>query len=129
MFLANASIPASTNSNVELVLISAGVVLVTAILGLVPIQIAKMRGHLYRDSILAATILWGLALAGTISYSTMQQMDWSATYQQRLMSGYSDPNDLSDKPKIPVALWTGLGAGYAAIVLWSAISIKPTADA
>jgi hypothetical protein len=120
--IANAPIPVSSDSNVQLVLISAGVVLVVAIFGFIPLRLAQSRGHRHRDLMLAIIVLWGLALAGSISYSIMQQMDWSANYQQRLVSGYGDPSDLSDKPKIPLVLWGGLTATYVGLLAWASRS-------
>jgi hypothetical protein len=120
MLLASAPIPVSSDSNVELILISAGVVLVVGILAFIPIRLARSRGSRNPDALLAFVILWGLVLAGSVSYSVMRQMDWNSTYQQRLQSGYGNPDDLSDKPKPPVVLWAALGAAYAGMTGWAA---------
>src|ERR1700728_830934 len=112
IFLASAAVPPSSDSDVELVLISAGVVLVAALLAFVPIQMARARRHRNIEAISALLVLWGLLSAGSISYFIMKQMDWSTTYTQRIETGYYDPQDTSDKPTAPVALWGGLGAGY-----------------
>jgi len=117
--LANAPVAPSSDSNMELVLISAGVVLVVGILGFIPIQLARISGHRHRDAITAIIILWGLILAGSISYSIMKQMDWATTYQQRIETGYYDPQNISDKPVAPVGLWCGVGVCYAGLVLWA----------
>jgi hypothetical protein len=109
---------------VQLVLISAAVVLVVAIAGFIPVRLALSRGHRNRDALLAITILWALALAGSVSYSIMQQMNWSATRQERLASGYGDPHDLSDKPRIPILLWTGLGVVYVGMLGWAGSARK-----
>jgi hypothetical protein len=119
MILANAPIPPSTDSNVELVLSSAGVVLVIAVLGLVPIFIARLRRHRQLEAITAIIVLWGVLLAGSICYSIMQQMDWTKALQERIESGYYDPQDTTGKPTTPVPLWCGLGVCYAAITFWA----------
>ena len=119
MILASAPIAPSADSNVELVLISAGVVLVTSVLAFIPIQMARVRHHRNRDAIAAILVLWGLLTAGSISYSIMKQMDWATTYNQRIETGYYDPQDTSDKPTPPVALWSGLGIVYVAMVIWA----------
>ena len=116
--LASAPIAPSSDSNAELVLISAGVVLVVAVLGFIPIQLARVRGHRNRDAISAIVVLWGLILGASVSYSIMKQMDWTTTYQQRIETGYYDPQNVSDKPTVPIGLWCGLGVGYALLILW-----------
>jgi hypothetical protein len=119
MLIASAPLAPSPDSNVELVLISAGVVLVTALVAFVPIQLARVRQHRQREAIVAVVLLWGLLTAGSISSFVMKQMDWSSTYLQRIETGYYDPQNVSDKPAAPVPLWGGLAAVYTAIVLWS----------
>jgi len=130
MTLASAPIPVSSDSNVQLILISAGVVLVVAVLGFVPLRLARARGHRNADMLLAWMIIWGLLTAGSISYSIMKQMDWASTYQQRLSSGYGNPYDFSDKPSLPIGLWFALGAAYAGPIAWAALkpgAAKPAA--
>ena len=119
MTLASAPIPPSSDSNFELVLISAGVVLVIGLLAFAPIQIARARRHRNIEAISALLALWGLLSAGSISYFIMKQMDWCTTYTQRIETGYYDPQDTSDKPTAPVGLWCGLSVSYAAIFFWS----------
>jgi hypothetical protein len=119
MLIASAPISASSDSNVELILISAGLVLVVGLAGFAVVRLAIMRGRKKRDTLLAAVIIWGMLTAGSISYSVMQQMNWSTSYQQQLMSGYGNPDDLSDKPQPPVVLWSILGFGYALMLAWA----------
>jgi hypothetical protein len=119
MLLASAAIGPSSDSNAELVLISAGVVLLVVFVGWIPIRMARLRGNRNADAIAAIVVLWGLILAGSISYAIMKQMDWAATYQQQIQSGYFDPQNTSDKPVAPVGLWCGLGVCYASLFLWA----------
>jgi hypothetical protein len=125
MVVASAPVPVSSDSNVTLVLVSAGVVLGVGLMGLILVQVARSRGRQKRDVLMAMLVIWGLLTAGSISVSVMQQMDWSATLQQRISSGYYDPNNVSDQPKLPIPLWCGLGAAYAGMMLWAAVG-KPT---
>jgi hypothetical protein len=117
--LASAAVAPSSNSNAELVLISAGVVLVVAIAGWVPIRLARVRGNKNIEVISAMLVLWGLILAGSISYSIMKQMDWTTTYQQQIQSGYFDPQNTADKPVAPMGLWCGLGIVYVGVIAWA----------
>ncbi len=119
MLLANAPIPVSSNSNIELILIGTGVILITAILAFVPIQLARRTDHPQRDAVTALIVLWGLLLAGCVCYSVMRQMDWSTTHEQEIESGYLDPRDVSDQPRPPLTLWAGLAVGYAGITIWA----------
>jgi ABC-type uncharacterized transport system permease subunit len=117
--LASAAVGPSADSNVELILICSGVVALTAVLAFIPIYLAAR--HRQREIIVGLLVLWGLALAGSVSYSVMQQMDWSTAYNQRIETGYSDPQDLSDEPALPVTLWSGLAAAYLGLVIWARI--------
>jgi hypothetical protein len=115
--LASAAVMPGSDSNVELVLISSGIVVGAGLLAMLPAQLG--RGHRHREAIVAMVILWGLLAAGSGSYSVMQQMDWSSTYTQRLETGYYDPADTSDKPSLPIVMWCGLGVGYVCLVIWA----------
>ncbi len=54
----------------------------------------------------------------------MSQINWLKEYQLRLETGYLDPSDTSDAPRLPLGTWTGLGAAYVAMLGWS-LSRKP----
>ena len=125
MNLASAPIPVSSDSNVTLVLVSAGVVVAVGLLGTIVMQTARSRGRQNREVMMAVLVLWGLLTAASISVSVMKQMDWTANQQQRISSGYYDPSNTSDKPKMPVTLWVGLGVAYGAMLFWAVVG-KPT---
>jgi hypothetical protein len=117
--LATAPAHFSPDSNVELILLSAAVVVAVAFLGFIPIQLARIRRHRHSETVLAIIVLWGLFSAVSVSYSIMQQMNWTVSEQQRIETGYYDGPDAAGKPKPPIGFWCGLGAGYAATVLWA----------
>ena len=67
----------------------------------------------------AAAFFWGLITAGSLLYAEQSQMNWSKEYTVRLESGYFDPTDKTDAPKLPWKIWTGLGVAYAAMLMWA----------
>jgi hypothetical protein len=90
------------------------------------IYIARRRRHPRTDLIGAAAFFWGLMTAGSLLYAEQSQMNWSKEYTVRLESGYFDPTDTTDAPKLPWKTWTGLGIAYGAMLIWS-LSQKRTA--
>ncbi len=46
-------------------------------------------------------------------------MNWTKEYTVRIESGYVDPKDLSDKPRLPWGIWAGLLAVYLGMVYWA----------
>jgi hypothetical protein len=116
-FLASPPIRPSSDSNMELILISAGVVVGVAIFGFFPIQLARQNRH--REAIAAVIVLWGLITAASICLTINQQKEWSATYLQHVETGYFDPRDTTDKPAMPIGFWSALTACYAVIVIWA----------
>jgi hypothetical protein len=118
--LANASAHFSSDSNVELILLSAAVLFVIGFLGFIPIQLARSRKHRHSETILAIIVLWGLLSAVSISNCILQQMNWTASVQQSIEGGYHDRQDTSTKPTYPIALWCGLGVIYTATSAWAA---------
>lgn len=121
--LANAPAGISPDSNVELVLISAGVFAGVAVLASIPLVMA--RRHRHREIIMAVLIVWGLLSAGSISYCVMQQMNWSAERERRIESGYYDPRDVSDQPRPPILFWIVLGVVYFTTVGWALVKTEP----
>jgi len=114
------------------VLIIAG----TAVAGFVLIFISRKRRHgstslttgRRADLIMAGTFFWGLITAGSLLYTEQQQMNWTKEYTTRIESGYFDPKDTSDTPRLPWGIWTGLGVVYAAMLFW-ALSGKRAGEA
>ena len=85
----------------------------------VVVGLARSRRHRQADGIMVAAVFWGVIMAGSAMYTASSQYNWSKEYTTRVQSGYYDPRDTSDKPSLPWALWSGLGVGYAALVVWS----------
>jgi hypothetical protein len=120
MALATAPAHFSSDSNVELILLSACIVIGIGFLGFIPIQLARRRRHRHPDIILAIIILWGLLSSVSVSNCIMQQMNWTASVQQSIQEGYYDKADTAAKPAFPIPLWCVLGACYAATTAWAA---------
>jgi hypothetical protein len=118
--LATAPAHFSSDSNVELILLSAAVVVGIGFLGFIPIQLARSRRHRHSETILGIIVLWGLLSAVSISYCIMQQMNWTASVQESIQEGYYDRADAANKPAFPIPLWCGLGVIYAATTAWAA---------
>jgi hypothetical protein len=72
---------------------------------------------------MVAALFWGIITAGSAMYTAASRYNWSKEYTVRIDSGYYDPRDTSDKPKIPWVLWSALGIAYAGMVGW-ALSAK-----
>jgi hypothetical protein len=96
-----------------------GIVAGVALLSAIVIGISRSRGHRQADGIMAATIFWAMITAGSIIYGAAAQTNWSKEYTARIESGYYDPRDTSDKPKMPWVQWSGLGVAYAGLLAWS----------
>jgi hypothetical protein len=118
--LAYAETPDSGAVNLAKVLGGLGILVVTALLIAVIVGISRARKHRQADAILVAALFWGVLAAGSMMYAAATQLNWSKEYTTRIESGYYDPRDSSDKPTLPIALWTGLGVAYAAMLGWAA---------
>ncbi|HWE93028.1 MAG TPA: hypothetical protein VG269_03575 [Tepidisphaeraceae bacterium] len=117
--LANAQAPDSSDSSLLLILLSAGLILGTAVLAFVPVVIARMRFHRNHETLMAVAILWGLLAAGTLVHASIVQMQWSKEQLLRLQSGYLDPQDIGGAPAKPWGTWTALATAYGAIIIWA----------
>lgn len=117
--LANAPTHFSSDSNVELILISSVVIIVVAFVGFIPIQLARRRRHRHAETITAVLVLWGLLSAGSTCYYIMEQFNWSASVQQSIVEGYYNPHDTSGQPNPPLGLWCGLAVCYALAAWWA----------
>jgi hypothetical protein len=116
--LAYAESTDATNSNMMIVLISAGVVIAVSVLAIIPIRLAWSRRHKQSDAIFAMTVLWALLTAGTVVAMSMTQFKWSNERLLRIQSGYYDPLDNSDAPKWPVRSGAALAVAYATLIIW-----------
>ncbi|MDB5357030.1 MAG: hypothetical protein JWN24_3483 [Phycisphaerales bacterium] len=117
--LARAEGPDLSDSSLVLVLTCAGLVLGSAVLSLLPVFIARGRGHRQLETITAVAVLWGLLTAGTLVHASIVQMQWSKEQLLRIQSGYLDPQDTSDAPAKPWRTWTALAAAYCALIAWA----------
>jgi hypothetical protein len=113
--------------NLAIILGGAFIIATTAVLASVLIFTSRARRHRQVELITAAAILWALITAVSLIYAQESQMNWSKEYTMRIESGYLDPHDTSDAPKLPWTLWTGLAIAYAAMLAWS-LSQKHPAD-
>ena len=121
MLLPLAYADATDNSSTNLLLILSGafILAATAALAAVLTFTAKARRPRQSDIITAITLLWALIAAASLLYTVQSQMNWNKEYTLRLESGYLDPKDTADAPKLPWKLWTGLGVTYGATLAWS----------
>jgi hypothetical protein len=117
--LANAEAPDTSDSGLLLVLLSAGLILGTAVLAFVPVVIARLRFHRRSETLMAVAILWGLLTAGTLVHATIVQMQWSKEQLLRLQTGYMNPQDTADAPAKPWGMWTVLATAYGVLIVWA----------
>src|SRR5580704_9891844 len=105
----------NSQANLAMMLLCAVEVAVAGVMVFIVLVLAQNRRHRRAEAIGAMVILWGLLSIGSLCYTTVARFKWSQEYNTRLLSGYLDPNDpsqVSDEPKIPWLLWSGLAAGY-----------------
>jgi len=107
-----------TDSSLTLVVISLGIIGVVGLLVAVPATLARRRSHRNREGIVAALVLWAVLSAGSAIYAANAQISYSKEYNKRIMSGYFDPRDTSDAPKLPWVLWIVLGTSYGGLLIW-----------
>jgi hypothetical protein len=106
-------------SNLPIVLGGIFILAVIAFLAFVLIFISRSRGHRQTELITTATFFWAIIAAGSLIYAGQAQMNWSKEYMLRLQTGYLDPTDTSDAPRLPWVIWSGLGVAYGAMLIWS----------
>jgi ABC-type transport system involved in multi-copper enzyme maturation permease subunit len=116
----------STLSNLQTVVYAVFIVLATVVVALIPIFISRARRHRKSESILVAVFFWACITAGSAIYTQQSQMNWSRKYLTRVESGYYDPNNTTDAPKLPWLLWSSLAAAYAGILSWSVFGKRLT---
>jgi hypothetical protein len=109
----------SSETNLLIVLGGAFVIAVVAAMAFVLIVISRSRGHRRAEVIGVAAIFWTLIAAGSLLYAGVTQINWSKEHQMRLETGYLDPSDTDDSPRLPMETWTGLGVAYVAMLGWS----------
>jgi hypothetical protein len=109
----------SSATSMELILGGAAIVAVTALMAFILVLVARSRRHRQAELITLAMVVWSVLTAGSLMWAGQAQVNWSNEYQTRILSGYYDPQNTSDKPKLPWALWTGLGLAYAGLMGWA----------
>jgi hypothetical protein len=97
---------------------------VIAALAAVLIVISRARDYRRTELVMAAAFWWAVIAAGSLLYAIVSQINWSKEYMIRLEAPNFDPREMSDAPRLPWGLWTGLGAAYVAMLLWL-LSRKP----
>jgi hypothetical protein len=105
--------------NLVTVLGGAFIVAAMAAMAFVLILFSRSRGHRRADLIAVAAVFWALIAAGSLMYAGVSRTNWSKEYQMRLETGYLDPSDKDDAPRLPWGTWTGLGIAYIAMLGWS----------
>jgi hypothetical protein len=117
--LASATLHYSSDFNMQLLLIGIGVIAAAAVIGFVPIQLARMANHRRFDLICTAVVLWTAVSAASVCWFIVRQYQFSTSQQQSLLEGYYDPQDQSDKPQAPIVLWSAMGGCYGLLIWWS----------
>ena len=125
MPLARADSADSTVSNLNTVLICGGIALGVLIVAIVPVMLAWSRRHRHSNGLAAVAVLWGLIALVSFSTTAMDEMKYSREHLMSIESGYYDPNDTSDAPALPMALWALLAVAYAALMAWPFLGGMP----
>jgi len=104
--------------NLVIVLGGLGIAAGTFILAFILIAAARARRHRHAEFITVATVFWALITAGSMIYAANAQLNWSKESTLSLETGYGNPQDTSDAPRLPWATWTGLGVVYGSMMVW-----------
>ena len=113
-----------SQSNLLLVLIGIGVIIVVCALAFVPVGVAWSRRHKRSDVVMAMAVLWGMVAVGSVISTVAGEMQWSREQVLRMKTGYSDPQDNTGVPTRPWGLWAGLGAAYGGLLVGSRVGVK-----
>src|ERR1700722_3177775 len=127
--IAYADAPDDPNSAVLIVLVSAGLLVLSAGMAFVPVCLAWARRHRHSDVIVPLAILWALIAVISFIFTFVSQYHWSKNRMVLIESGYYDPQDVSGAPSFPWVLWIGLGVVYVGLILWSLMRGEPPARA
>jgi uncharacterized membrane protein len=123
--LAYAEPASSSSDNLEIVMISLGVIAISCVLAFVPLALCWARHHRQTETVMAAAVLWGVVTAGSIIFAISAQMKWSHERLLRIESGYYDPQDQSDAPAKPFTIWGALAIAYGGLIAWAASQKNP----
>jgi hypothetical protein len=117
-----------SSASLELILGGAAIIAVTALLAFILVLLARSRRHRQADIITLAMIVWSILTAGSLMWEGQAQVNWTQEYNSRVMSGYYDPANTSDAPKMPWVLWGGLAVAYVALLAWTVSQKNADAD-
>ncbi len=112
----------NSTATLQIVLIGFAAAAVAGLLAAGLILIFLALRHRHRQALISATVLWAIVLAGGVVNDALQQSRWSREYNSRVASGYSDPRDMTDRPKHPWFLWSALGTIYAGLAIVGALA-------
>ena len=127
--LARADSTDSTVSNLTTVLACAGIAVGVLVVAIVPVMVGWSRRHRHAEALAAVALLWGLIAAVSTCVATLDQMKYSRQHLADIESGYWDPNDTSDAPKLPLAMWGAFAVAYVAMVAWPFLGGRRSAPA
>jgi len=114
----------TSSSSLITVVVALSIVAAVCVLAAIPAAVARRRKGA-AEGFLALMILWGALAAGSTLYSVNASMNWQKEYNRRVMSGYFDPADQSDRPHSPWLLWGVLGAAYVVTLVWAGKTQRP----
>jgi hypothetical protein len=112
----------SSEANLRFVMVCLGVIVAVGALAVVPMVLARRRGHRREEKVTGLTVLWALVLGGSILVSETARVKWAREQTIRIQSGYYDPQDVSDAPRYPWELWAALGVAYGGLVAWAGMA-------
>src|SRR5580658_10056509 len=97
-----------------------GIVVLTVILAMAPLVIARRRGLRQWEFFVTAALFWILLTAGSGIYTALQQWRWGNEQNERFESGYYTTDQANaDAPTLPWLAWVVLLAIYAALIYWA----------
>jgi hypothetical protein len=105
-------------SNMTAVLTVAVILLGVAVAAFVPVLIAWSRRSRNSEAVAALALLWALGTTISASTTVLAEMKYSQEHLQQIETGYLDPRDTSDAPRLPWAIWGVLVVGYAGLLAW-----------
>jgi hypothetical protein len=117
--IASAASGDSNATSLPIILAGLFILALIAAMAFAIILISRAKRHRHTESITVAIVFWSLIAAGSLLYAGERQIDWSKQYNMELQTGYLDPQNTEDAPKLPWVLWSGLGAAYIALLAWS----------
>jgi hypothetical protein len=105
-----------------LILECGGVILGMAVLVIVPMAVATLRGHRQQEIVNTIAFFWGLVAAWSTVWLTISEFNWKKEWRLRIMTGYMDPRDTTGAPPWPWTLWTTLMIVYGALLVFALAS-------